>query len=189
MRHLPAAASDPSFELHSRLHDLADACQRTVDGEDSSAAFFRAVHGRYGELKEAVLAARPTVRLTSSSSSASTTGTAQGEEDPAFWLAGSQHLAETGESSLQHWAALPGRVITLEGTRKLAADFRVKELRPFAPYRVLEQLVAPIKRRWDDAAQACGVLWQSSCRVWLTSWWLTSLASLLLLRVPSGKLH
>lgn len=31
----------------------------------------------------------------------------------------------------------------------------MKELRPFAPYRVLEQLVDSLKGRWDDAAQAC----------------------------------
>lgn len=143
----PAPASDPSFELFRRLRDLINAIGAAVEGSDD-AEFYRAADESYSVFRAAVLKARPTVRLTSSSSEAAVPGssvTGLREEDPQFWLQGPAHEGK-GE---------PEGLITLDNVRRLAARYRVRELPSFPPYRVLEELVQGLKGRWDVAALAC----------------------------------
>jgi hypothetical protein len=128
----PPPASDPSFELFSRLRDLARAVAQAVEGSDD-AAFFRAADQHYSKFRQSVLSARPTVRLTCDSDNAFIFGKrAWQEEDAQFWLQGPKHSDEDGE---------PEGLITLQKARQLAAQYRVRELPSFLPYRVLEELV------------------------------------------------
>jgi hypothetical protein len=132
----PPPASDPSFELFSRLRDLARAVAKAVEGSDD-AVFFRAADQHYSTFRQSVLSARPTVRLTGDSDNASDNAFIFGkrawqEEDAQFWLQGPKHSDEDGE---------PEGLITLQKARQLAAQYRVRELPSFPPYRVLEELV------------------------------------------------
>lgn len=140
-------AADPTFELCSRLRDLAAAVNKAVKGEDD-AVFFKASDACYRQFREAVLVSRPTVRLTDSSYNIVDSG--KGEEDPQFWLSGPQSLAQ-GKTAAQPVDGL----ITMDSVRELANKYRVRELPTFAPYRVLEELVDGMKGRWDTAALAC----------------------------------
>jgi hypothetical protein len=161
----PPPASDPGFELFSRLRDLARAVAQAVEGSDD-AGFFRAADKHYSQFRQSVLSARPTVRLTSSSSSseAASAGTSSKattskgntssssstwqEEDAQFWLEGPE--TQSGDGSGE-----PEGLITLEKARQLAGQFRVREVPSFPPYRVLEELVQGLKGRWDAAAAEC----------------------------------
>lgn len=158
MRKLPPPpASDPSFELYSRLRDLARSVAQAVEGSDS-ADFFRAADRSYTNFRQTVLTARPSVRLfggksasagSGSGSSSRSSSHAWKEEDPEFWLEGpAQDEGEDGEGE-------PEGLITLEKARQLAARYRARELPSFVPYRVLEELVQGLKGRWDAAAADC----------------------------------
>jgi hypothetical protein len=94
-----APASDPSFELFRRLRDLINAIGAAVEGSDD-AEFYRAADESYAEFRAAVLKARPTVRLTKSSSDAAAAASAapeMREEDPQFWLQGPAHSGEASQ--------------------------------------------------------------------------------------------
>lgn len=139
----PPLTDDPNSEFFNRLRDLAQSVSKAAKGYDN-AGFFRAVAQLCAEFKQSVLSARPTVRLTSSTNSTSSSRTWQ-EEDAEFWLEGPEFKGE-GE---------PEGLITLELARQLAAQYRLRELPSFQSYRVLEELVRMLKGRWDAAAIEC----------------------------------
>lgn len=86
----PPPASEPSFELFSRLRDLARAVAQAVEGSDSADSF-RAADRSYTTFRQTVLTARPSVRLfggkgasAGSGSNRSSSSHAWKEEDPQF---------------------------------------------------------------------------------------------------------
>jgi hypothetical protein len=137
----PPLTDDPNSEFFNRLRDLAQSVSQAATGNDN-AGFFRAVAKLCADFKQSVLSARPTVRLTNSTSISSSKWQ---EEDAEFWLEGPVFEGE-GE---------PEGLITLELARQLAAQYRLRELPSFQSYRVLEELVRMMKGRWDAAAFEC----------------------------------
>lgn len=148
----PPPAADASLELMRRARDLSMSVAQAIDGKGEHTDFFRATDAAYRRLQAAVLAARPTVRLTDED------GDEQGgeqvdeegdgsmeEEGMDFWLDGP--AAASGGN--------PEGLITLEHVQQLANKYRTRELPGFQPYRVLEELVRGLRGRWDDAAFAC----------------------------------